>query len=144
DTGFRDINMKMRLPNGHVAEFRIEHRGLLEAAHHTHDPYEKVQDIERRASLENRPLTPDEMFDRQKLMDEVRDIHAHAANPAGLDSLLNDQGRAKLATHAQERLPVIDPGKIPESANFMSDIGKRAGILGGIAMGGLAAGITLA
>jgi len=103
-TNFRDINMSMRLPNGHVVELRIEQRGLLEAARLTHEPYERVQEIERQAKLEGRNLTDAERIERQRLLDQVRDIHDSAARPAGLNTLLNDQGRARLATHEAERV----------------------------------------
>ncbi len=104
DTGFRDINMKLRLPGGHVAEFRVEHRGVMEAAKNTHEPYERVQEIERRATMENRPLNAEERLERQQILDDIRDIHNAPAQEAGLDGLLNEDGRARMAEHEAERV----------------------------------------
>lgn len=106
DTHFRDINMKLRLPNGHVAELRVEHRGLLEAARHTHEPYEQIQEIERRATLEDRPLSVAETHRRQDLLDRIRDIHDDIAVPAGFNDLLNEDGLTKLTAHALDRAPL--------------------------------------
>jgi len=103
DTGFRDINMKMRLDNGHVIEFRVEHRAMMKAAEATHDPYEEVQKIERLAKEEGRHMTEYELDERQKFMDEVRDIHNSPVKDAGLDKLLSDAGRDKINGFEKER-----------------------------------------
>lgn len=162
NTGFRDINMKVRLPNGHVAELRIEHRGLLNAAKHTHEPYEKVQEIERRMKREGRYLTEEEALERRRLFDEVRDIHGKPAAQDGLDRLLNEEGRAELNRFEVERVTppleaatdnriAIDPNDIEmretpsfsdRAADTLGDIGKRAGLVGGAVIGTAAAGIT--
>lgn len=104
DTGFRDINAKIGLSDGVSAEFRVEHRDVMEAADHTHKPYERVQEIERKADIEGRPMTADERLERQQILDDVRDIHGEPARTAGLDELLNEEGRARMAQHEAERL----------------------------------------
>ena len=104
DTGFRDINAKIGLADGVSAEFRVEHRDVMEAADHTHKPYERVQEIERQAEIEGRLMTADERAERQQILDNVRDIHGEPARAAGLDELLNEEGRARMAEHEAERL----------------------------------------
>ena len=151
DTHFRDINAKVRLENGHVAEFRVEHRGLLEAAKNTHEPYERVQDIERTASKENRPLNSVERIQRQEILDEIRDIHDAPANRDGLNQLLNDEGRQKLINHEAERVtPVKQTGfnqvdikdigtPVPDNAGGVGGWSKvvgRLGAVGGVITGG--------
>jgi hypothetical protein len=132
DTGFRDINTKMRLPNGHVIEFRIEHRDMLEAAKATHDPYEEIQKIERRANSENRMLTEEETFERQKILDRIRDIHNAPAQETDLDRLLNNNGRDKMAKHEAER---VTPHTSPQSLKslFSQSADVPHGIMGNIA-----------
>lgn len=104
ETGFRDINAKIGLTNGVSAEFRVEHRAVMEAAEHTHKPYERAQQIERQIKLEGRSMTAEEEIERKKIRDDVRDIHGEPARAAGLDALLNEEGRAKMALHEAERL----------------------------------------
>ena len=67
ETNFRDINMALRLPNGHVAEFRIEDRDLTAASKPTHAPYKQAQVIDRTVRSENRAMTVDESIERQIL-----------------------------------------------------------------------------
>lgn len=144
DTHYRDINIKMRLPNGHIAELQINHRGLLNASKRTHDPYEQVQDIDRRAKAEGRMLTETEARERQAIMDNIRDIHDGPARQAGLDTLLSEDGRAKLTTHANER---VTPGPLPDAPDNRVNVpgaddgglGRmvgRLGMIGGVVAGG--------
>lgn len=147
DTHFRDINMKIRLPNGHVAELRVEHRGVLDAAKRTHEPYEQIQEIERRAEREGRMLTETEINERQALRDRIRDIHDGPAQQAGLDRLLSEDGRAKMAAHEAERVtprPVPDTpeGRVTAPDADGGGLGRVIGRLG--AIGGLAAGAYFA
>jgi len=103
DTGFRDINMKMRLPNGHVIEFRVEHRAMMESAKITHGLYEEIQEIKRKSVYENRNLTEEEESSIKTTLDEIRDIHRHPAKKANLDRLLSDKGWKILKSHERER-----------------------------------------
>jgi len=95
--------MKMRLPNGHVVEFRVEHRAMMDAAKVTHDLYEKIQKIDRETREEHRPLTRDEVLEEIRLFDEIRDIHGYPARKWILDRLLSDKGRKLLEYHERER-----------------------------------------
>jgi len=121
NTGFRDINMNMRLPNGHVIEFRVEHRAILDVAKVTHDLYEQIQEIDRTTIRESRDLTEEEEFKRQSLFDEIRAIHEHPAKKAALDQLLNDKGRKKLEAHEQSRItPYPSPEKITKRIAYLT------------------------
>lgn len=103
DTHFRDINMSVRMKNGHVVELRIEHAEMVRAAKHTHKPYAEVQMLERRAEIEKRDLTHAEARRRSELMDMIRDIHDIPAAHLDLNALLSEKGKEKLEQHALER-----------------------------------------
>jgi len=85
-TEFRDRNIRVRLPSGHVAEIQVHHSAMMTANATTHDAYEMVQAIERQAV--NRALTSDEQDRRDDYRDMCRLIHNHAAEAAGLNTLL--------------------------------------------------------
>jgi hypothetical protein len=116
NTGFRALNTQMRLPNGHVAELRVEHEGVERAAKLTHKPYERVQEIERAAEAEGRFLTEAEALERQTILDDVRDIHGTPAREAGLDALLNENGRAKIARFEAERVSAPGGAAVSKAA----------------------------
>lgn len=103
DTHFRDINMKLRMKNGHVVELRIELDDMVRVAKQTHSPYAQVQMIERRAEIEKRDMTAAEARQRAELMDTIRDMHDMTADHLGLNDLLSEEGSNKLARHAIER-----------------------------------------
>ncbi len=139
DTHFRDINTQTRLPNGHLAEMRVEQRDLMGAAKATHEPYAEVQRMEREAKNENRPLTPEEAARRTEIMDQVRDIHDGASNKAGLDPLLNAEGRERLTTNHNERIArqAAEAAARPSAAlSLTQEFGRRAGVVGGLVVGG--------
>jgi hypothetical protein len=66
-THYRDINMSVRLPNGHVAEIQISQRDMLAAAEFTHDPYEDADALRKRASIEGREPSESERYQRKVL-----------------------------------------------------------------------------
>jgi hypothetical protein len=41
-TGFRDINMNLTLPSGHIAELQVHHKAIVEfeSHQHSHEHYE--------------------------------------------------------------------------------------------------------
>jgi len=104
NTGFRDINMKIRLPNGHVIELRVEHRAMMNIANLTHDLYKEIQELNRMTSTEGRRLTEKEEFWRRRSLDEIRDIHSHPARQSNLDQFLNERGRSILVSHERKRI----------------------------------------
>lgn len=105
ETNFRDLLTTVKLKNGHVAELRIEQSDMVEAGKLTHEPYEKVQKIERAAKTQARIYTKAEAIQRRQLLDKIRDTHQAAADKARLDLLLNEEGKSKLARFEQERKP---------------------------------------
>jgi len=96
NTHFRALNSKIRLNNGHLAEFRVEHEEMLKAAEISHKPYERIQEIERKANEENRFLTPQETSALSDLLEQVRNIHNTAAASAKLDPFLTETARADI------------------------------------------------
>ncbi|MBP7759726.1 MAG: hypothetical protein KA099_04105 [Alphaproteobacteria bacterium] len=115
DTHYRDINMSIQLENGHIAEIQINQKDMLAASEFTHDAYEELAKIERKAQLENRPLTDTEAQRRAELRNFVRDVHDRgAARVPNLDSLLNADGQKKLDKDTQLRAlrdPKYERGK---------------------------------
>ncbi len=62
-SGYRDVTTLLRLPNGHVAEFRLELRALTEyAAQVEHPLYEVIRDVRAQAAEEGRPLSNAESY----------------------------------------------------------------------------------
>jgi len=130
ETHYRDINIKVRLPNGHVAEIQINQRDLLASSEFTHDSYEDVQSLDREADAQGRDLTESEREKRAKLLDYTRDTHdAGAKKVPGIDDLLSEKGRARVNHNHAERLshdPLHVPGVTIESDTKYStpDISK--------------------
>ena len=97
DTQFRALNAKIRLSNGHLAEFRVEDKRMAEASTEKHKAYEEIQEIERRQTQENRILTPQERIAYIQKRDAMGAVFDRAAVESNLDTLLNDKGRAEVA-----------------------------------------------
>ncbi len=113
DTHYRDINLSVRLPNGHVAEIQINQRDMMAAAEFTHDPYEDADAIRKRAQIEGRTVTPEELDEIERLQNFSQDAHdMGAARFEGADDLLSEAGRAKLDKDYAGRL-AADPAYVP-------------------------------
>jgi hypothetical protein len=104
NTNYRDVLTNVRLENGHVAELRIENREMVAAGKLTHAPYERAEEIRRNAQTEGRLMTNQESMEYDRLMDKIRDTHQVAADKAGLNPLLNDKGRTKVASFDNNRV----------------------------------------
>lgn len=112
-THYRDINMSIRLPNGHIAEVQINQRDMLAAAEFTHDPYEDADAMEKRTQIEGTQMTPDQRLEQTRLTTYAQDVHdLGAARFKGADELLSDMGRDRLARDHAARL-AIDPAYVP-------------------------------
>lgn len=135
-THFRTLNTQVRLPGGHVAEFRVDQIDLAIAGDQTHDLYGEMQKIERTAKLENRPLTEAEMEQWERLLEEQRIEFDRASNKANLDSLLNEKGAATLQSHRNDRLAAM--------SETFGKLGKNGGVIAGIALGTLSSAFALA
>ncbi|MEU4470182.1 toxin glutamine deamidase domain-containing protein [Micromonospora sp. NPDC023888] len=59
-SGYRDVQMVLRMRNGHLAEFRLHLAALDAVAAWEHVLYEVRRDVEALAEAEGRPLTPRE------------------------------------------------------------------------------------
>ncbi len=104
-THYRDMNLSVELENGHIAEIQINQRDMLAASEYTHDAYEELDAIQKRAALENRELTVDEAKRISALNDFVQDVHDRgAAQVPGIDDLLNEDGQARLDGDHAKRL----------------------------------------
>jgi len=83
-SGYRDVTTLLRLPNGHVAELRLELRALTEyAAQVEHPLYEVVRDIEAQAKALGRPLNAAEKY----LVQTLRQHAQYGYHRAFLDSV---------------------------------------------------------
>ena len=136
ETHFRTLNTQVRLPNGHVAEFRVDQHDMAIAGEKAHKLYEEIQAIERTAKAENRPLTEDEMVRRNELYEQQQAIFHDPAQKNNLDSLLNENGAAMLEANRDSRLQSL--------AETFSNLGKSGGFVAGVAFGTLSGMFTLA
>ncbi|MBF6412285.1 toxin glutamine deamidase domain-containing protein [Nocardia cyriacigeorgica] len=59
-SGYRDLQMKVRMPNGHIAELRLHLSHIDEVAKYEHALYEGRRDLKALAESEGRELTPNE------------------------------------------------------------------------------------
>jgi len=142
-THYRDINMTVRLENGHLAEIQINQRDLLAASEFTHDAYEEMNTLDKRAVLENRSLTALENEQYARLRDFTRDVHDYgAAKVPGLDDLLSDKGRNRLHADYADRLksdPAFRPSVTMEAdTRYGVPFVHRAEAYGGEGYKGLA------
>jgi hypothetical protein len=135
-THFRTLNSQVRLPGGHVAEFRIDQHDMAIASHATHDLYEEKQKIERNAQLENRPLTNEEIERRNNILEEQRIEFDRASNKANLDSLLNEKGAATMQSHRNDRFAAM--------SETFGKLGKNGGVVAGAVLGTLSSAFALA
>ncbi|WP_191256276.1 WXG100-like domain-containing protein [Amycolatopsis oliviviridis] len=77
DSGYRDLQMNVRLPNGHVAELRLHLRHIDTVSAYEHALYEVRRDFptyNRTLDQDNKKrLTPEQALLESALMDRVRD-----------------------------------------------------------------------
>ncbi|NEW57574.1 hypothetical protein GV794_18205 [Nocardia cyriacigeorgica] len=59
-SGYRDLQMKVRMPNGHIAELRLHLSHIDEVADYEHALYEGRRDLKALAESEGRDPTPNE------------------------------------------------------------------------------------
>ncbi|WP_280235524.1 toxin glutamine deamidase domain-containing protein [Nocardia cyriacigeorgica] len=59
-SGYRDLQMKVRMPDGHIAELRLHLSHIDEVADYEHALYEGRRDLKSLAESEGRQLTPNE------------------------------------------------------------------------------------
>ncbi|WP_280451976.1 toxin glutamine deamidase domain-containing protein [Nocardia cyriacigeorgica] len=59
-SGYRDLQMKVRMPNGHIAELRLHLSHIDDVASYEHALYEARRDLKSLARSESRDFTPGE------------------------------------------------------------------------------------
>ena len=73
-SGYRDLQMSVRLPNGHVAELRLHLKGIDDVADYEHALYEVRRDFETLSRKEGREglLSPEEAALDAAIVEQVR------------------------------------------------------------------------
>ncbi len=140
DTGYRDLNTKVALENGHIAEIQIQQRDMLRVNKPTHNLMEQRQDIIRQAASETRMLSPAEENLKNTIESQAKELHAAAAHDGHLDELLKPELREKFSYKGPLDAEGSALGKLAEK---FSDIGKKGGVVAGIALGTLSGVFTL-
>lgn len=75
-SGFWDIHLNLRMPNGHIAELQLHLRKIRQySIEKGHKRYERIREMEARAFRENRPLTLEEQATIDRLNCEQRQIY---------------------------------------------------------------------
>ena|GEM_PF-1357411 len=78
-SGFWDIHLNLRMPNGHIAELQLHLRKIRQySIEQGHQYYARVRAMEARAYRENRPLTREERATIDRLNCEQRGVYKAA------------------------------------------------------------------
>lgn len=140
-TGYRDINTKIGLENGHIAEIQIQQRDMLRVNTLTHDLMEESQNIERKALNENRQKTPEEITKIENLDNQMRELHAAAAHDGNLNTLVKPELREQFSYKGELDAKGSALGKL---AGTFSELGKKGGSVAGVVFGTLSSTFALA
>ncbi|HEX2316175.1 MAG TPA: hypothetical protein VHJ17_20705 [Thermomonospora sp.] len=110
-SGYRDVQMTVRMPNGHIGELRLHLRSIDDVASYEHALYEVRRDLPMTAADQNRPLTPEEAaLDRainQQVITRFQDALQQALGPSTGTRLTGDAGDAP-PPQAENRPRVTD------------------------------------
>ena len=75
-SGFWDIHLNLRMPNGHIAELQLHQKKIRQySTQKGHELYERIREMEARAVREDRPLTPEERATIDRLNCEQRRVY---------------------------------------------------------------------
>ncbi|MBL8496804.1 hypothetical protein ABF87_09160 [Nitrosomonas sp. JL21] len=140
-TGYRDLNTKIALENDHIAEIQIQQRDMLRVNKPTHNLMEEIQKIERHAEIENRTLTEEEIFKRDALRNQAKELHNAAAHDGNLNSLVKPELREQFTHKGELDAKGSALGKLAET---FGKLGKNGGVIAGVALGTLSGVFTLA
>ncbi len=78
-SGFWDIHLNLRMPNGHIAELQLHLRKIRQySIEKGHQYYARIRAMEARAVRENRPLTREERATIDRLNCEQRGVYKSA------------------------------------------------------------------
>jgi hypothetical protein len=72
ESGYRDLQLSVRMSNGHIAELRLHLKALDEITMYEHAHYEVRRDLEAIANDEDRPMTSEEGALRDALLTRER------------------------------------------------------------------------
>lgn len=140
-TGYRDINTKIALENGHIAEIQVQQRDMLLVSTPTHLLRAETEKIEEQARIENRALTEAEKIQIDALEKEATSLHNAAAHDAGINDLLDEEHREKFTYTGEFDSKGSALGKIAET---LGGLGKNGGFIAGAVLGTLSGAFTLA
>lgn len=139
-TGYRDINTKVALENGHIAEIQVQQRDMMRVNKPTHDLMEEIQEIDRRAEIENRTLTEEEIFKRDTLRNQAIELHNAAAHDGNLNTLVKPELREQFSYKGELDAKGSALGKVAETFGRL----KNGGLIAGVAFGTLSSAFTYA
>lgn len=77
-SGYRDMSLYVRMPNGHIVSLRIQLAEMQRAAAEEHTLYERRRSIEADAKIQHRELTPAESEELDALMQQAHRIYEDA------------------------------------------------------------------
>lgn len=77
-SGYRDMSLYVRMPNGHIVSLRIQLAEMQRAAAEEHTLYERRRSIEADAKIQHRELTEDERKELEALMQQAHRIYEDA------------------------------------------------------------------
>lgn len=76
--GYRDINLRVKGPNGHLCELQINAKAMITAKTHGHKLYEEARGIDRDAKIAGRPLTEHEASTVERLNQQMARLYSAA------------------------------------------------------------------
>lgn len=82
-SGYRDLNLLVRLPKTNlIAEVQIHLKAIADVKNGPeHDLYEKIQKLERQATMEKRSLTEFEMASVRTMRNQAKNLYQQAWQP---------------------------------------------------------------
>jgi hypothetical protein len=125
---YRDINTKMRLPNGHVAEFRVEHQDMISTAEGNHKLYEEMQGIERGSN--GRMMTDAEAMRHEELSIAMAESFDATAEKHGLNKVLNEDGLREM-----DNFKIRKENFLTKFGDSAGKLGRNSGVIGGVVLG---------
>ncbi|MBE1575268.1 hypothetical protein ACFORH_33560 [Amycolatopsis roodepoortensis] len=79
-SGYRDIQMSVRLSSGHIAEFRLHLKSIDEVARYEHSLYEVRRDFAAVSREQDRAVTPEETAIEALILRRERELFQEATN----------------------------------------------------------------
>ncbi len=146
ETGYRDLNTKVVLPNGHIGEIQVQQEDMLRVNKQTHTLMKEANRIKELAQSENRPFTPEEVSRRNVLKTQAIELHNAAAYDGKINSLLDPDVKTKFIYTG----PVDNKGRaLNVILDKLGDVGKSnknivldVGIAAAVGAASLAAGAS--